>query len=185
MFFMKKAFMGGIGVLFSIGFASAQESGIFGSGLMMNYILPFLLVFVLIFAILQKAKILGEDKRQIDALVALAIALILIAVPQPRDIIVGIVPWLAVGVVVMLVFLVLYGFVGETSWKDNKGLKITFGILAAIFVIGVVLYVTGLWETLYAQVSGSGSGWFSTILMLAIIAGAIAVAVGTGKKGDK
>ena len=182
---MKKAMMGVIGVLFSIGFVSAQDSGIFGSDLMMNYILPFLLVFVLIFAILQKAEILGKEKKQIDALVALAIALILIAVPQPRNIIVGIVPWLAVGVVVMLVFLLLYGFVGETSWQGNKGLKIVFGILAGLFVIGVVLYVTGLWTTLYSQLSGSGSGWFSTVLMLVIIGGAIAVAVGTGKKGGK
>ena len=37
-------------------------------------IYPFLLVFVLIFAVLQKSKILGEDKKQIDSLIALSIA---------------------------------------------------------------------------------------------------------------
>ena len=67
-------------------------------------ILPFLLVFVIIFAILQKSKILGAGKAQIDALVSLVIAIVLIVFPTPRDIIVNLVPWLAVGVVVILVF---------------------------------------------------------------------------------
>jgi len=66
----------------------------------------FLLIFVLIFAILQKSKILGSDKKQIDALIALAIALIFITVPVTRGIVVNLMPWLAVGVTVILVFLI-------------------------------------------------------------------------------
>ena len=39
----------------------------------------FLLVFVVVFAILQKTKVLGDGKKQIDALVALAVALLVLS----------------------------------------------------------------------------------------------------------
>ena len=41
-------------------------------------ILPFLLVFTLVFAVLQKSKILGDNKKQIDAIVSLVVGLLLI-----------------------------------------------------------------------------------------------------------
>jgi hypothetical protein len=103
-------------------------------------LLPFLLVFVVVFAILQKSKILGEGKAQIDAIVALVIGLLLIGLPQPRNIIVGIMPWMAVGVAVILVFLILYGFVAGDLSQAKPWMKITFGILAGIFTIVIVLF---------------------------------------------
>jgi len=90
------------------------------------------------FAILQKTKILGEGKAQIDALVSLALALILIVFPGPRDLIVSIVPWLAVALVVILVFLLLYGFVAGDKAQGEKWMKIVFGILIGVFVLGLV-----------------------------------------------
>ena len=44
---------------------------IFDNPFFTEMLLPFLLVFVVVFAILQKTKILGEEKAQIDAIVAL------------------------------------------------------------------------------------------------------------------
>jgi len=142
-------------------------------------------VFVVVFAILQKSKILGDGKAQIDAMVSLVIGLILIGVPGPRDIVVGIMPWLAVGVAVILVFLILYGFVaGDLSGGNVKPwMKVTFGILAGVFTIGVVLYITGLWGTIGGWLSGGESSdiWMN-VLMIALIVGAMIVAVLGGKK---
>ncbi|MBT3397773.1 hypothetical protein HOA55_01140 [archaeon] len=161
---------------------------IFDSPFMVEAVLPFLLVFVIMFAILQKSKILGEGKSQIDALVSLVIGLILIGVPGPRGIIVALMPWLAVGVSVILVFLILYGFVvGDLSGNNVKPwMKITFGILAGIFTVGVVVYVTGLWKWISSAVSGaSGSGMALQIVMIVIIGVAIAVVLsGSGKGSD-
>ncbi len=160
---------------------------IFDNPFFTEMLLPFLLVFVVVFAILQKSKILGEGKAQIDALVALVIGLILIGVPQPRDIIVGIMPWLAVGVAVILVFLILYGFVaGDLSGKNVKPwMKITFGILAGVFTIGVVLYITGLWGIIGGWFSsGESSGVWMNVLMIVLVVAAMAVAVFSGKKGN-
>ncbi len=145
-------------------------------------ILPFLLVFVLIFAILQKSKIFGEGKAQIDALISLAIALILIGVPVARDIIVGVIPWLAVGVSVILVFMILYGFVAGDLKSGPQWMKILFGILAGLFVIGTVIYVTGLWSSVSGIFSSTSNLWESIVIIIIVVA-AIAFAIVSGNKG--
>ena len=99
-------------------------------------ILPFLLVFVLVFAILQKSKLFGEGKSQIDALIALVIGLTLIGFPQPRDYIVTMLPWLAVALVVLLVVFLIYGFMAS----DNKeGLRMPDWLKRVEF--GLLLYL--------------------------------------------
>src|SRR3989344_3729501 len=74
-------------------------------------VLPFILIFSLVFAVLQKSKILGEGKHQLDALVSFSVALLTIAFANAVNVIVQLVPVLAVGLVVLLVFMVLWGFV--------------------------------------------------------------------------
>ena len=156
---------------------------IFDNPFFTEMLLPFLLVFVVVFAILQKSKILGDGKAQIDAMVSLVIGLILIGVPQPRNIIVGIMPWMAVGVAVILVFLILYGFVAGDLSSAPKWMKATFGILAALFTLAVVLYISGLGAIILDWLSGSGSSevWTS-VLMIVLVLGAMVVAVFGSKK---
>lgn len=150
---------------------------IFENAFFTEMVLPFLLVFVVVFAILQKSKILGEKKAQIDAMVALAVGLILIGVPGPRDIVVGLMPWMSVGVAALLVFFILYGFIAGDLSKIDGGLKIGLGILAGLFTLGVVLFVTGWGEWLWDWVSsGDGDLWMS-VVMVVIILGVVAVAV--------
>lgn len=150
-------------------------------------ILPFMLVFVVVFAILQRSKILGENKEQIDAIVALVIGLLLIVVPPARNIVVGIMPWLAVGVAVILVFLILYGFVAGDLTKDDwmkNSAKNIFLALSAVFTLVVVLYISGLWEILYRWYSNNSGGdfWVSAI-MIVVIVGVVVLAVKSSKKG--
>ena len=146
------------------------------------------MVFVIVFAILQKTKILGDGKAQMDSLVALGIALLLIATPVPREFIVEFTPWVAVGIIVILVFLLLYGFVAEEGWKQEKWIKVVFGILAGIFVIALVLYFSDFWKTdaikALFSMNDSGSLW-SNVLLLLIVAGALAVALSSGNKASK
>lgn len=148
-------------------------------------LLPFLLVFVVVFAILRKTKILGGDEAaRVDAIVGLVIGLILIGVPGPRDILVGIMPWMAVGVGVILVFLILYGFVaGDLSGSNMpNSLKYTIGGLAAVFVVWIVLYVTGLGAKIWNSF-GTGSDIWMNIVLVALIVGVVLVALKGGKKG--
>lgn len=147
-------------------------------------VLPFLLVFVLVFAILQKSKLLGDGKAQIDALIALVIGLIVIGFPTPRDYIVTMIPWLAVALVVLLIVFLVYGFVAS----DNKdGLKMPDWVkkssiwIAIIFAIILVIVITGGWDTI--------TGWYedSKIVgnVLVIAAIGIALWIALGGKSDK
>lgn len=161
---------------------------IFDNPFFTEMLLPFLLVFVVVFAILQKSKILGDGKAQIDAIVALIVGLILIGVPGPREIIVGIMPWMAVGVAVILVFFILYGFVaGDLSGDNTKPwMKITFGILAGLFTLAVVLVISGLDDIILEWFSWSGSSdiWMN-VLMITLVIGAVIIAIFSGKRKNE
>ena len=163
---------------------------ILSSDFAVKIIYPFLLVFTLVFAILQKSKILGEDKRQIDALVALAVGLIVVAFSWATNIIAGLMPFLAVSVVILLVFMILYGFVASDmreGLKLPKQLQYCIGILAGIALIIAVIVATGQWDlvvnSLFKQ--GAPTDLASTILLVALIGGALAVVLSSGKSGDK
>ena len=72
--------------------------------------LIFVLVFTMVFAVLQKAKVFGDGKKQIDALIGLAVALIVISAGYATDIISQLIPFLAITLVIILIFMVLIGF---------------------------------------------------------------------------
>ena len=155
---------------------------IFTIPLVSNFVLPFLLIFVLVFAILQKSKILGDGKTQIDSLVALAIGLLLIITPTPREFIVDFIPWVAVGVAVILVFLLLYGFVAEDNWKKEKWVKIVFGIISGLFVLGLVIYFSGVWKLDILSSWGSSESLWGNVILLVIVGGALAIALNSKTK---
>ena len=65
-----------------------------------------------------------------------------------------------------------------------KWMKVTFGILAGLFTLGVVLYVTGAWNYFIEMFEGSGdSSIWMNVVMIGLVIGAVVVAVVSGKKG--
>lgn len=141
-------------------------------------VLPFLLVFVLVFAVLQKTKVLGDGNSKVDSLIALVIGLILIGAPQPRQYIVGIIPWLAVALVVLLILFLIYGF-GASDAKTGLVLPDWFkknSLWAAIvFVVIVVISVIIGWNSIGGWFD---SEWMGNVLVLLVIGVALWVAVG-------
>ncbi|MEK6933801.1 MAG: hypothetical protein AABW75_02915 [Nanoarchaeota archaeon] len=144
-------------------------------------ILLFVLVFVVVFAVLQKSKILGDGKKQIDALVALAIALLFVGVGYATDLVSKLIPFLALSLVIILVFLLLWGmfFVGA-GFTTPSGVRIAGGILAFLAVIVAVVYFTGFWNTLIDFVYNN-SGLVGNLIFIVIIGLAVWAAIGFGK----
>jgi hypothetical protein len=155
--------------------------------LFVEAVLPFLLVFALVFAVLQKTKVLGEGKKQIDAIVSLVIGLLFIAFGQAVGIVVNLIPVLAVGLVVILIFLLLWGSFFPAGMGDNKGVKIAAGIVALLVAIGALLWVTGWWSLLLGLfVAGTGTGIFVNVLFIVLIIGAVLWAIfGTKDKSSE
>ncbi len=158
------------------------------SSLFTDYVLPFILVFTLIFAILQKTQLLGEDKKQINSMIGLVVGLILISFSFARDIVVQLMPFLAVSAVILLVFMLLYGFIMGKKDGDvlHKGVKIALGIILGLALITAMLFITGYWDPIYdLMFGGEGSSqiWIN-ILLVVVIAGAIASVVASKDKHD-
>lgn len=156
--------------------------------LVQGVLLPFLLVFVVIFAILQKTKILGDGKKQIDALVALAIGLIVVSFGYATGIIVTLVPFLAISSVVILVFMMLYGmaFVGKDKFELNNKIIGVIGGLVALGVLVTLLVATGTWNYLYDKIFYDVDGTSSIItnaLFFVVIIAAVWIALAGGKEG--
>lgn len=144
------------------------------SGSLGQAVLVFVLIFTLIFAILQKSKILGDGKKQIDALVALSIALLVISVGYAMNLITSMAPFLSVSLVIILVFLLLVGIFSEKELKLSNGVRTFFGILAFVAVVIAVLYITNSFPSILNFFSGSSdSGILGNVVLLIIIALAI------------
>ena len=92
--------------------ADPIQTAIFANPFFVYLLLPFLLVFVIVFSILQKAKILGEDKRAADVIVAMVIAFIFVGVSSVVDVTLKFIPIISLFLILILGFLLLFGFVG-------------------------------------------------------------------------
>jgi hypothetical protein len=152
-----------------------------------NLILPFVLVFTLIFAVLEKSQLLGDGKKQINAIIGIVIGLFLIAFPPARDIVVLLMPFLAVSIVILLVFMLLYGFIVGKTDGDILGYwwKVAFGAILAVALVTALLFITGHWDIVYDYTFGDkGNNQFIINgIMIAVIIGAIvAVLRGDGGK---
>ena len=150
---------------------------ILSSPIFIETILPFILVFTIVFAILQKSKILGEDKKQIDAIVALVVGLVVISFAQATGIIIQMIPFLAVSLVVILVLMIMIGSFNEGKSFDStfpKGLRRALLAIVIVAVVIAVLYITEGWKYLYDLILvPSNSSIFINIVFIAIVIGAI------------
>src|SRR3989339_40731 len=90
-----------------------QET-IFQHWIFTQFAFPFLLIWTLVFALLGKTKLLGDNK-QIDSIVAFVIAFVFIGAAYPKDIVHN---------------LVLFLF--KQSWSNTLWTNVTFVVVIAV-----------------------------------------------------
>jgi len=149
-----------------------------------RFALPFLLIFFIVFGILEKTKLFGADKKQLNALIAFVIGLILVGATSPTLTISNLILFLTVGIVVLFVALLLWGFIaGEEGLKFEKipkSLKLIIGAVIVIAVIIALLWALGAEVTFFKAVfdfffkSDWSSGFwvnfsFIVVIVLAIV----------------
>lgn len=137
------------------------------------YVLPFLLVFALVFAILQKVKILGgqgqnEDNRAISAIIALAVALMAIQFDFVPTFFSIIFPKLGIALSILLAGMILVGLFVDFS-KPKSNIQVIFIGIAGIAFIIILLQSFDSYSWWYG-------GWWQNN-MPAIVAGIIVVVV--------
>ena len=160
-----------------------------------DVLLPFLLVFTVVFAVLQKSEVLGKDKANLDAMVAFVIGLLVVAATKVVAIINTALPQIMILVVVGLSFLLMLGIFAKpdgTFFSNLEGVPML--ILGIIMSIAVVFIFLGVIE------NDRGESWLSygfnylldfwngavvgSIVLLLVVVAAIFFVVGGKKKGS-
>jgi hypothetical protein len=147
---------GGFGDLLS----KLEDAGFF------SYIVPFLLLFAIVFGILTKTKIFQENKA-VNGIISFSVALMALQFDFVSQFFSQLFPRLGIGLAVILVILILIGLFTDPG---NEAINwVLFGI--AVVIIGAVLL-----KTSNALGWSSIGDWFSQNLGM-IIAGGVIIAI--------
>ncbi|MBI2102208.1 hypothetical protein HYT55_00060 [Candidatus Woesearchaeota archaeon] len=153
-----------------------------------DIILPFLLVFTLVFAILEKTKILGVEKvkdqeytkKNINAMVAFVIGFLVIASTQLVAVISSVMANVVLLLILSICFLLLVGsFYADKQFSLENSPKWVKFLMVVMFIGVVVIFLNALgWlETVfgvfYLMFTNLDAEWAATSLFLIIIIGFI------------
>jgi hypothetical protein len=106
-----------------------EQMGIF------TLVLPFLLIFAVVYAILNKSKVLGENKG-VQAVIAFSVGLLAIINPDVTNFFQVIFPRVGVGISVLLIAIILVGLIASAGTKWATTLTaVLFGLGGLIFLI--------------------------------------------------
>ena len=152
------------------------EETIFQHWIFTRFALPFLLVFFIVFAVLEKTKLLGDDKKQLNALLAFVVGLVFVGAVYPTEVVGNLILFLTVALVVVFVVLLLWGFVFGSFKKDEgfvpeKWMKWILGIIIGIAVVVAVLWATGAEQKavdLLFDQDWSGTFWGNAAFIVAV-----------------
>ncbi|UZE93805.1 MAG: hypothetical protein IB618_03495 [Candidatus Pacearchaeota archaeon] len=155
----------------------AETIGIFAHPFFTNIILPFLLVFVVIYAILEKTTVLGKDKRYANLIVAFVIGFMFIGAQALVGFTIKLLPLIAVMIIILLGYFLVFGFIGI---EKSKGMQIALGILFGIAILAAVFWAAGVFEMITPSTWSPDT--IAIIVFLVIFGGAIALVLATAPK---
>jgi hypothetical protein len=140
-----------------------------------DIILPFLLIFAIVFGILSYMKIFGENKA-VHAIISVILGLLAIRAQFFSDFLSEIAPRLGVGLTILLTVLILIGLFVPNDHKKTIG-WVMMGIAGIILIV----ILSQLYDV-FGGNFGSGLGLTSSelvgwITMIAVLAAVIIVAV--------
>ena len=151
-----------------------NEMGVF------SYMIPFLLIFAVVFAILEKSRVLshgGDDNRAILSIVSASIGLLSLQFDFVSEFFAVIFPRFGIGLALFLSLIILLGF----FWPEDE---IHGSWIGWVIGIGVAIWALSSWDQWSGQV-GFG-GWFvQNVWALIILGGLIAIIAIATRDPDK
>lgn len=147
-----------------------------------SYILPFLIIFAVVFGVLQKSKIFGTDAKEtkgINAVLAMAVGLTALQFDFVSTFFATIFPRFGVGISILLVLIIMLGLFLTENSKSTDGLKYVGWIIGVL----VVIWSLSNWNFWGDQFNLGFwiQDYFWTILVVAVVIGGIVAVVNGGK----
>ncbi len=147
-----------------------------------SYIIPFLLIFAVVYAILEKTKILGDKNKGVLVIIAAAVGLLALQFDLVSTFYATIFPRFGVGLSIFLVLIILIGFfMPETDLHKLSWIGWIVGI-------GVVLWALvnwNMWTDNFSLSLWLGDYFWPIIILAGVILAVVAVAGGFSKKEGK
>ena len=150
-----------------------------GSGFY-EFLLPFLLVFAIVFAVLEKTKIFGEDKRNVNAIIAILFGLLFVSQVEIIQTLNLFLPKISFFLIIVLMVLILFGVMGVNVGEGVGPLLMIVGAIISIIAVYWALGPTLGFEVPYWVEDNWTTVIFVAILVIVIFA---IVSPGTGQKG--
>jgi len=142
------------------------------------YVIPFLLIFAVVFAILQKTKLLGDKNKAVQSIVALAVALLSLQFDFVSTFYAEIFPMFGVGLAIFLVLVIIVGFFfHDDDGNPSKAMK----WIGWVIGIGVVIWALTSWD--FWANNWSVGWWLEEYFWPLIILGAVIGAIVAVAKG--
>ena len=108
-----------------------------------SVIFPALLVFAIVFALLQKTKVIGEN-LSINALISIVVAFMVLISPDLADIINTMTPWFVLIFVFAVLLILIYMFLGVRAEDLQKYITTDKPVLWFIFGLGVIIIIASI-----------------------------------------
>lgn len=168
-----------------------------------DVILPFLLVFTIVFAILEKTRIFGVEeiegkkytKKNLDAMVAFVIAFFVVASSQLVEAITQISSQVVILLLLSVLFLILVGsFAKETEegFFLQGGWNTTFMVIMFVGIIGIFLNAIKIesgqtWLSFIMEFISTkwNTDWVASLILIGVVIGFMAYVMGGGPKKEK
>lgn len=155
-----------------------------------DVILPFLLVFTIIFGILEKTRIFGEEKigdksypkKNLNSMVAFVIAFFVLAAKQVVTSLQLSLPYVALVLVILLSFMMLAGsFMGDKTFSfENSKWVVFLTLVSFIAVLLIFLNSFGWFHPIVAFFGANPSTVLIPTLLVGVVIGTIIYVVGSG-----
>jgi len=162
-----------------------------------SVVLPFMLVYVVIFGVLEKSGIFknGEESqvKNINSIIAFVFALFVVASIQTVRYLQSFITSIIVFVIFILMVLILVGFIFGDKYiqlfMDGGNIKkpIAWIIAGVVLIVAIVvlMIVTGAWEWVIDEIDGFGSGSGDTITTILVVIGILGVLYLVSKEDKK
>ena len=159
-----------------------------------DVLLPFTLIFTIMFAILQKTRVFGEEKKNINMVVALVFGLLVViphvtnTYPAGMDIVVVLnsaLPSVSIVVVAAIMLLVLIGIFGKEAVILGMALPGWITFISFFIIIFIFGNAAGWWGGRWGRWMEDFFGQDAIAIIIMLLVFGIIIAFITGESGER